>query len=185
MPLKQLATPAPIVDYGHPEGEFALTEPYFFGTSMAFVSGTYYGMRYVPAASRAITGIGFKVLTASGTDDPVEVVFHDGLTGTRLATSGSLQAAGITGGGLNSLGVKRVPITLTVETRRQYYVGIVATSTATVQGYGISTVNVSQLFGGALGQLGLVSAAAWGIGTATALTGLTGATVVPGLTVLK
>jgi hypothetical protein len=74
-----------------------------------------------------IQAIGFRVTTASGTDDACDVGLYSA-AGARLVSSGALT------GYLNSTGQKTVPVTPTLLTAGQvYYAALSTASTASVR----------------------------------------------------
>jgi len=170
---------ATLMDAGHPEGYYALSCQYAFFNAAALTSGMYYGMAFRPTIPITITNIGFRVTTAS-TDDPCEVLIHSA-TGVRLATSGSVT------GKLNATtpAPKLVALTYTFQPWATYYIGFVATSTATTVTYQMQTGNGVGMFGQTLGTLEAFTIAAWGIGNAATLTGMVQAAQVPALLLLK
>lgn len=137
-------------------------------TTTALVSNTLYSDRIVPSRNMLIKNINFKVMTASGTDDPVDVAILDS-TLTRLSSSGS------TTGRLNSTGIKSVTIPdVMLQAGSVYYVSISGTSTASL----LFAVVIGDAFGTAAPLAeGLSKAATFPIGTSVA--GMAVANAVP------
>jgi hypothetical protein len=155
----------------HPSlGYYAASHTGWVGALVALVSNNYYGVRWTPQRTYSSTSIGFRVTTASGTDDACEITIHDAQTGVRLATSGSLT------GRLNSTGNKTASVAYTFMAGEEYYIGFVAASTATLVMMSTGTFNLSQMWtggpsGGGLGELDQITISGWGIGNAATLAG--------------
>jgi hypothetical protein len=128
-------------DHGLP-GQYLATPP--FGTSLpSLTSNRAYLTRF--QASRSIAQIAFVVSTAAGADDPCDVGIYDS-TLTRIVSSGA------TTGKLNSVGVKTIPLVVTLTPGQIYYAGFAASLTGTAPvvvqaSYG--NTSVTQLWGGA------------------------------------
>jgi hypothetical protein len=111
-------------------------------------------VRFVPKRVMFASKIAFAVSTASGADDAFDVGIYDAAH-TRLVSSGAKTSAsgGLTGGGLNSTGVKVVDITATVlHPGTTYYAAFVAAAAgATLRGANFGDSTAAQLFGTAVG----------------------------------
>jgi hypothetical protein len=134
-------------DHGEP-GQYLATPP--FGTALpSVVSNRAYLTRF--QASRNIAQIAFAVTTAAGADDPCDVGIYDSAL-TRIASSGA------TTGKLNSLGMKTIPLAVTLTPGQIYYAAFAASLTGTAPvvvqaSYGNSSV-VQMLGGTAPNTLG-------------------------------
>lgn len=107
-------------------GMYAPSSP-FTTSDTALTSGRAVWVRVVPSRDMLIQGIGFRVTTASGTDDECSVGLYNSV-GTRLVTSGAVT------GYLNSTGQKLVPIAATLlKAGFVYYAAMSSASTAAVR----------------------------------------------------
>lgn len=92
----------------------------------ALVANQAYLLRFVPSRAMAISKLAFRVTTASGTNDPVDVGIYDA-AGTRVVSSGATTSL------LNSTGTKTATVATTVLTAGSvYYAALAANSAATV-----------------------------------------------------
>lgn len=115
--------------------------------SVAVTANRLYLMRVCPSRAMLVTSLGFKVTTASATDDPVDVGIFSA-AGVRLVSSGS------TIGRLNSTGSKSVTVAATVLNAGQvYYVAFAANSAATL----LFASTIADAFGSAMPALDLGS----------------------------
>jgi hypothetical protein len=107
----------------------------------ALVSNSAYGARFTAPRTLTINSISFRVATASGTNDNVDVGIYDD-AGNRLVSSGAVASK------LNSTGTKNVPITATKLTvGKDYYAVISAPSTATL----VFAATIGDAFGTTMG----------------------------------
>lgn len=105
-------------------GILAPSTPRFGLAPTALVANQVYLLRFVPSRTMTITRLGFRVTTASGTDDPVMVGIYDAAA-TRVVASAALT------GLLNSTGTKSATVAATVLTAGSvYYAAIAANSAA-------------------------------------------------------
>jgi hypothetical protein len=96
---------------------------------------------------------------------------HDGSTGARLATSGSKSSL------LNGTGNRLATWSYSFLAATTYYIGFVATSTATISGFTVSNANLGALFGSGLGAVETIAISAFGIGNTGSITATLTATV--------
>jgi len=138
-------------------------------TAAALTSGQLYLARVAPSRVLVVTTVAFRVSTASGTNDPVDVgVFSS--AGTLLTSSGSRSSL------LNSTGTKTAPISVTLLPGSVYYAYLVATSTATLQ----HVTHPGDLFGTAMPQVEFLTKASVTPGSVpTSLTGTAAADAAP------
>jgi hypothetical protein len=117
-------------------------------------AGLAYLVRFVPSRTLYVSKIAFAVSTASGTDDAFDVGIYSAAH-SRIVSSGAKTSAsgGVTGGGMNSTGVKVVDVTATVlDAGTAYYAALsVAATGATVRGANFGDNTAAQLFGTAAG----------------------------------
>jgi hypothetical protein len=113
-----------------------------------------YLMRFVPARDVTAVKIAFAVSTASGADDAFDVGIYSSAL-TRLVSSGAKTSGsgGVTGGGLNSTGVKVVDVTSTaLRAGDVYYAAFSAAAAgATLRAASFGSDFAAQLFGTAVG----------------------------------
>jgi hypothetical protein len=123
--------------------------------STGLVANGAYLMRFVPSRAINATKLAFAVSTASGADDAFDVGIYDSAL-TRLVSSGAKTSAsgGLTGGGMNSLGVKVVDITETfLKGGTTYYAAFSAAAAgATLRAATFGSDYATQLFGTAVGS---------------------------------
>jgi hypothetical protein len=181
MPLSDYSLSYIVDPSEHSNGYYAASYPRDWAT-LTLESGRYYGSRFVAPTTFTSASMVFRVVTASGTDDPCEIMVHDGSTGTRLATTNSSLAL------LNGVGNRLRTLVYTYTAGKVYYIGFVATSTATVMAFttagGGTDHGSSALFGTSLGQVEMTSTSAFGIGNSAAITATSRHTV-PAITIRK
>jgi hypothetical protein len=181
MPISDYTLQSLVDTHEHSNGYYAASYPHDWAT-LTLESNRYYGSRFVAPVTFTQTGMAFRVITASGTDDPHEFLIHDATTGTRLASGGSVLAL------MNGVGNRLRTWSYTYTAGKAYYIGFVATSTATVVAWttsgGGSDHGTSGLFGSGLGAIEMTSTSAFGIGNTAAITGTSRHTV-PAITIRK
>lgn len=165
---------------GHTDGLILPTDSNWIGSSaIALTSGTRYMGRFAPERSFTSSAFRFRLLTQSGTNDPVEIVVHD-QDGVFIASSGSVSAK------LNAGNNTNQEVTLAQYFRQGgvYYVGLVATSTATILMATYGSAALPSIWGAAPPHSQALSKASVGIGDTATMSGYSASLYAPAMIAL-
>lgn len=178
--MGRLVLPSPRGTDGHTDGLLIPTDNGWVGSSsVALTSGTRYMARFAPERSFVSSAFRFRVITQSGTNDPVEIVVHDG-AGAFLSSSGSVSGKLNAGSSTN----QEVTLAQAFTAGSVYHVGLVATSTATLLMVNYGSAALTSLWGTTPPHSQALTKAAVGIGDTAAMSGYAASVNVPALIAL-